>query len=105
MSPHFFIGAFGDEWIHETRDHWAKKGVLEIKCPFSINNSLVHCMAPKQIAMEYQSFFMEVHKDTIHLKQTHGHYMHVLGEWVPRGVTDVTLSFDRRWPICGENPL
>ena len=47
MSTHSFIGASGDGWIHEPRDHGAKKGVLEIKCPFSINNCLVHCMAPK----------------------------------------------------------
>ena len=80
MSMHSFIGASGDGWIHEPRDHGAKKGALEIKCPFSISNCLVHCMGPKQIAMEYPSFFMEVHEDTIHLKRAHSHYMQVQGE-------------------------
>ena len=55
MSTHSFIGASGDEWIHEPRDLGAKKGVLEIKSPFSTNNCLMHCMAPKQIAMECPS--------------------------------------------------
>ena len=80
MPAYSFIGASGDGWIHEPRDHGVKKGVLEIKCPFSINNSPVHCMAPKVIAMEYPSFFMEVHEDTIQLKRSHSHYMQVQGE-------------------------
>ena len=37
-------------------------------------------MAPKVIAMEYPSFFMEVHEDTIQLKRSHSHYMQVQGE-------------------------
>ena len=32
MFTHSFIGASGDGWIREPRDHGAKKGVLEIKC-------------------------------------------------------------------------
>ena len=34
VSMHSFIGAASDGWIHEPRDHGAKKGVLEIKCLF-----------------------------------------------------------------------
>ena len=79
MSTHS-IGASGDGWIHEPRDNGAKKGVLEIKCPFPINNCLVRYMGPKQIAIEYPSFFMEVHEDTIRLKRAHSHYMQVQGE-------------------------
>ena len=38
---------------------------VEIKNPFSINNHPVHTMAPKEIAIQYPSFFMDVHEDTI----------------------------------------
>ena len=70
VSTHSFIGAAGDGWIHEPIDHGAKKGVLEIKCLFSINNCLVHCMAPKQ------GKFRE--------------------KWVSCSVTGVTLSFGQK---------
>ena len=80
MSCHSFIGASGDGWIHEPRDHGVRKGVLEIKCPFSISSHQVHSMAPREIALQYPSFFMEVHEDTIRLKRNHSHYMQVQGE-------------------------
>ena len=37
-------------------------------------------MAPREIALQYPSFFMEVHEDTIRLKRNHSHYMQVQGE-------------------------
>ena len=66
LTPsHSFIGVSGDGWIHEPRDHGVNRGVLEIKCPFSIDKHPVHCISPQEIAIQYSSFFMEVHEDTI----------------------------------------
>ena len=93
LSTHFFIGASGNGW---TTPSWDQKSVLEIKCPFSTNDTLVHCMAPMQLAMEYPSLFMEVHEETICLKQTHNHYIQVQGVIGDMGVT---------CHFCGRNPL
>ena len=107
MPSHSFIGASGDGWIHEPRDHELNLGVLEIKCPFSIDKHPVHCMSPQEIAIQYLSFFMEVHEDTIQLKRDHSHYMQVQGEL---GVMECDwyvpfYCLDRERHICGGNPL
>ena len=79
LSTHSFIGASGDGRNHEPWNHGVNKGVLE-SVHFPSNNTAVHCMAPKQIAIEHPSFFIQVYEDTICLQWTHSHYMHV--QWV-----------------------
>ena len=80
MPQHSYIGASGDGVISGHRHH-SDKGVLEIKCPYSIQGNIVYDMSPLQIAQKYpKNFFLEHIDSKLQLKRSSNYYYQVQGE-------------------------
>ena len=59
----FYLGASGDGIIKNLRYHGENPGVLEIKCPFSLDKIQVTQKTIAEIATEHKSFFLEYDGD------------------------------------------
>lgn len=54
---------------------------MEIKCPFSIEKSEVHHLAPVKIAQQYpKQFFLELQDNKLRLKRNSHYYYQIQGE-------------------------
>jgi hypothetical protein len=54
LPAHSFLGASGDGWIFIDE---RSPGVLEIKCPYSVDGNIITDRSPEDIAEAYSSFF------------------------------------------------
>ena len=75
LSSHSYMGASSDGLIIDHHYH-KNNGVVEIKCPFSIEKSEVHHLAPTEIARRYPKYTKYFLTDTgacenrvIHVKE------------------------------------
>ena len=75
-----FLGASADGYILDPAEE--DLGILEIKCPFSINNKDVTRISPIEIAERYPAeFCLEIQADgTVQLKRMHRYYTQIQGE-------------------------
>ena len=81
MHEHSYLGASGDRIIKNHRYHGENPGVLEIKCPFSVDKVQVTQRTPADIAKEHKSFFLEYDVGgRLRLKRTSAYYFQVQGE-------------------------
>ena len=88
LPSHSFLGASADGLILNHRHHSDTSGVLEIKCPFSINKKSVTNCTPHMIATRYPDYFLTSNENgKIGLKTTHNYYHQVQGEMAIKGCT------------------
>ena len=80
-----FLGASADGYILDPAEE--DLGILEIKCPFSINNKDVTRISPIEIAERYPAeFCLEIRADgTVQLKRMHRYYTQIQGELAVKG--------------------
>ena len=80
LPSHSYMGTSSDGLIVNHRYH-KDNGVLEIKCPFSVEKSEVHHLAPIEIAQRYpKQFFLELQGSKLRLKRSSHYYYQVKGE-------------------------
>ena len=80
LPSHSYMGASSDGLIINHRHH-KDNGVLEIKCPFSIDKSTVHHLTPMEIAQRHpKQFFLEFQGNKLQLKRNSHYYYQVQGE-------------------------
>ena len=81
MPEHSYLGASGDGIIKKHCYYGENPGVLEIKCPFSLDKIQVTQKTTADIATEHKSFFLEYADDErLRLKRTSAYYFQVQGE-------------------------
>ena len=81
MPSHSYLGASSDGLIvHNGRPN--SPGVLEVKCPYSIQGNSVCNMPPLDIAANYSAFHIA---DDNHLRKEHNYYYQVQGEMAVKG--------------------
>ena len=81
MPERAFLGATADGIVSNHRYHRGSQGVLEIKCPYSIQKSSVNTKSPSDIAKEHKEFFLQYDKEgKLHLKRTSHYFYQVKGE-------------------------
>ena len=54
-------------------------GILEVKCPYSLDNVDITKMHPKEIT-KHPKFWLEIHDGTPRLKQNHKYFYQIQGE-------------------------
>ena len=80
MPTNSYLGASADGIIMNHRHH-NSPGVLEIKCPFSINNTPIRHLKPEDIAKDYKTFFAyNDDSGKLELKRSSAYYYQVQGE-------------------------
>ena len=79
-----FLGATSDGKVVCSGIHTCGTGCLEIKCPYSIDNTVTIEFSPDDIAKEFGAkFFMKKGNDgNLHLPSDHQYYSQVQGEMV-----------------------
>ena len=78
MHEHSYLGASGDEIIKNQSYHGENPGVLEIKCPFSLDKIQVTQKTIADIATEHKGLFLEYDgEERLRLKKTSTYYFQV----------------------------
>ena len=113
LPAHSFLDASGDGWIFIDK---RSPGVLESKCPYTVDGNIITDRSPEDIAEAYSSFFLEK-TDHGHLKLKRGsrYYSQVQGEmavmgcswchfvvWTKAGISIEESAFD---PILWEEHM
>lgn len=81
METMSYIGASTDGIITSRKCGVVSRGVLEIKCPYSIKHKSVVSLTPVEIADDFgSSFFMQKTEDGLRLRTGHNYYFQVQGE-------------------------
>lgn len=79
-----YIGASGDGKIHDkSMPEGCQEGVLEIKCPYSINGEVITSKEVHKIDLD----FMGMHQGRVTLNHKHKYYAQVQGEMAVLGLT------------------
>ena len=88
MPERSFLGATSDGKVVCTSVDTSCTGCLEIKCPYSIENTVTIELSPDDIAREFgDKFFMKKGDDgNLHLPSDHQYYSQVQGEMAIIGV-------------------
>ena len=79
LPSHSYLGASADGIIIDPQCP-TEPGVLEIKCPVSVDGESVLALAPADIAAKYKGFYLHNHDGQVHLKPTSNYYYQVQGE-------------------------
>ncbi|XP_069106379.1 uncharacterized protein [Argopecten irradians] len=89
LPSHPFIGASGDGKIIDTSMPQENNiGVLEIKCPYSVNGQLVNEMQVHEIVeMGSNDFCLQKTEEGTRLRRSHCYYAQVQGEMAVMGIT------------------
>lgn len=82
-QSHPFIGASSDGCVIEDRE----EGVIEIKCPYSIDNHNITKMQINDILdLQHSGFCLQTSDCGTNLKRSHGYYAQVQGEMAIMGL-------------------
>lgn len=98
-----YIGASCDGIVTDTslpKD--VQRGVLEIKCPFSINKTNINTMDIPSIIDNFPSFYLKVVNGEPELDQSHKYYAQVQGEMAATGLTWCDFVV---WTACKSNNI
>ena len=79
LLSHSYLGASADGIIIDPQRP-TEPGVLEIKCPVSVDGESVLALAPADIAAKYKGFYLHNHDGQVHLKPTSNYFYQVQGE-------------------------
>ena len=79
LPSHSYLGASADGIIIDPQRP-TEPGVLEIKCPVSVDGESVLALAPADIAAKYKGFYLHNHDGQVHLKPTSNYFYQVQGE-------------------------
>ncbi|XP_061168089.1 uncharacterized protein LOC133176992 [Saccostrea echinata] len=82
---HAFLGASSDGWIYDkSMPVGNQKGVLEIKCPYSISNEVITDREVHELAGQ-GGFCLEMTDEGPRLKRSHKYYAQIQGEMAIMG--------------------
>ncbi|XP_062610176.1 uncharacterized protein LOC134271957 [Saccostrea cucullata] len=84
---HAFLGATSDGWVYdESMPEGNERGVLEIKCPYSINSEVITDKEVHELVGR-EGFFLEDTDEGPRLRRDHKHYAQIQGEMAIMGCT------------------